>query len=771
MNVIIGIVGNPNCGKTTLFNILTGTHQKVGNWPGVTVEKKTGVFYTDQGIIDIVDLPGIYSLSASSPDEKVSQDYIFSESAHLIVNIIDASNIERNLYLTSQLLEMKVPLVIAVNMMDIAKSRKIHIDIEKLEKELGCPVIPIVGSKGEGIDELKEAIFEIAQTHALPQSEIIFSEEIENAIENITQNFEKQAKDKHPNPRWITIKLLEDEMEIPQYLDEEFKKILITEKEKVENVYEEDIDVIFADQRFGGIHQIVDECISKESSLTRTWTDKIDTVVLNRIWGIPIFLFSMYLTFMITINFGGAFIDFFDKFVGAIAVDGFRLLLNQVNTPEWLIAILADGVGGGIQTVATFIPPIGMMFLCLSVLESSGYMARAAFVIDRFMRSIGLPGKSIVPMMIGFGCNVPAIMAARTLENKRDRLLTIIMAPLMSCGARLSVYALFAAAFFPQQGQNIVFLLYFVGIVIAMLTGFLLKSTILKGDISPFILELPPYHIPSIRSTFIYTWERLRGFLLKAGKIIIFIVIILNTISNIKINGTHSENINDSILSQIGKSITPVFHPMGLRDDNWPAVVGIFTGIFAKEAVVGTLDSLYTLDTEKKENNSFNIKKQIYEALLSIPENFEGLSQMITDPFGMGLGDVSDKSKAAEEQNVSKTIFGNMANRFDGKIGAFAYLLFILLYIPCAATIATIHRETNRLWATFSVAYLSLLGWTIATLFYQTATFSRHPLSSASWIIAIISLFLIIIGILIYLGKPNKPSGLKNFLKKEAAFF
>ena len=483
---VIGVVGNPNCGKTTLFNALTGTRQRVGNWPGVTVDRKSGEYTHSGRENEVVDLPGIYSLSASSLDEEVARDYILSGEADLIVNIIDASNLERNLYLTIQLLEMQVPLVLALNMMDTAKERRIDIDIEQLSRRLGCPVLPLVASRGKGIDELRSAINRCAQEKSISELPVVYPGEIQAAVDALVPLVQDAALNKKLNPRYVAVKLLEGDEWIASFVSREALKARNDHQQKIEAKLDEEADILLADSRYGLINQLTREAVQKGNRIGKTISDKIDNVVPNRALGIPIFLLAMYLMFIVTINIGGAFIDFFDIFVGTILVDGFGELLAAVGSPEWLTTIVAGGIGGGIQTIATFIPPIGFMFLCLCFLEDSGYMARAAFVMDRFMRVIGLPGKSFVPMLVGFGCNVPAIMATRTLENQRDRTLTIMMNPFMSCGARLPVYALFAAVFFPVGGQNLVFGLYLLGIGFAVVTGLVLKSTLLKG-ISGFL--------------------------------------------------------------------------------------------------------------------------------------------------------------------------------------------------------------------------------------------------------------------------------------------
>ncbi len=742
-SITIGLSGNPNCGKTTLFNDLTGAKQKVGNWPGVTVERKVGSYSHLNKDVEVVDLPGTYSLSATSLDEQIARDYVISGKPDLIVNIVDASNIERNLYLTVQLLEMKVPVVVALNMMDIVKQRRIKIHVKQLENFLGCPVVPTVANKNKGIDQLKDAINTAAVDKKISPVAVEYPAEIEKAIANLIPLVEKDASQRSIDARWLAVKLLEgDEMAIDM-AGNMVKPFLIEANKEIKANLGDDSDIMVADSRYGFIHGIYRDAVQKKLEVGRTVSDAIDTVLLNRAVGIPFFLFAMYITFMITINIGGCFIDFFDIFFGTIFVDGFGKLLSALHFPEWLITFLASGMGGGIQTMSTFIPPIGFMFLCLSILKDSGYMARAAFVMDRFMRYIGLPGKSFVPMLVGFGCNVPAIMATRTLDNERDRTLTIMMNPFMSCGARLPVYALFAAAFFPHSGSTLVFALYLTGIALAIMTGLILKSTVLRGETSHFIMELPPYHRPTFRGVIIHTYDRLKQFMFRAGKILMPIFIILAFLNSMGTDGTFGhEDSKNSVLSAAGRSITPIFKPMGLTQENWPATVGIFTGIFAKEAVVGTLDALYNTMGEAEEGESeeenFSFWGGIGEALLSIPAAFSELGGTVTDPLGVGIDDdLSDIGAVAEDQEVSTSTFGAMIKRFDGRIGAIAYLLFVLIYYPCLAAIAAIYRETNLKWTIFIGTYLTLLAWAAATLFYQLATFGRHPGESLTWVMVI----------------------------------
>jgi ferrous iron transport protein B len=467
--------------------------------------------------------------------------------------------------------------------------------------------------------------------------------------------------------------------------------------------------------------------------------------------GIPIFLVVMYVMFVFTINIGSAFIDFFDIFAGTLLVDGLGELLSNIGVPQFLTILLADGLGGGIQTVATFIPIVAFLFLFLSVLEDSGYMARAAFVMDRFMRFVGLPGKSFVPMLVGFGCNVPAIMATRTLENRRDRLMTILMNPFMSCGARLPVYALFAAAFFPIAGQNVVFGLYLIGIAMAVFTGLVLKHTLLQGEASPFVMELPPYHVPNLKGVLLRTWDRLKAFIFRAGKVIVIMVMVLSVLNSIGTDGSLGNEESDrSVLSAVSQSVTPVLAPMGIRQENWPATVGIFTGVFAKEAVVGTLDTLYSELARDEEGvaeaERFDLWGGIGEAFASIPANLAEVPSTLLDPLGISVGDIGETATAAEEQEVALGTFGAMARRFDGRVGAFAYLLFVLLYFPCAAATGAIYRETNLGWTVFAGLWTTGLAYWLAAFFYQAATFPENPVSSLAWIAGLVVAMLVVIG-------------------------
>lgn len=785
---IVGVVGNPNCGKTTLFNALTGAKQRVGNWPGVTVERKVGRYFYEGIEFELVDLPGTYSLEVSedeiSVDEQIARDYVARREADLIINIVDASNLERNLYLTSQLLEMKVPMVVALNMMDAARQAGIAIDVPALQAALGCRVVPIVASVGEGIPELKAAVREAAEHPQVSPTVIPYAVPVEEAVTSLLPEVTPLAEANKADPRWLAIRLLEGDSLATKMAKGQIAERLGGLRRTLEKALGDDIDISLADARYSYVNGLVEGAMRRKGQVVRSVSDKIDRVVLNRMLGIPIFLLAMHLMFMFTINFGGAFIDAFDIVTGAITVDGFTELLNRIGAPEWLTVVLASGIGGGIQVVATFIPIVGFLFLFLSVLEDSGYMARAAFVMDRFLRSVGLPGKSFVPMIVGFGCTVPAVMATRTLEHERDRLVTIAMSPFMSCGARLPVYALFAAAFFATYGQYVVLLLYIIGIVAAAVTGLILKNTLLRGEVTPFVMELPPYRMPTLKSVLLRTWERTKGFVIRAGRVIVPMVMVLNVLNSVGTDGSFGNKDSDkSVLSEIGRTISPLFSPFGVTEANWPASVGLFTGVLAKEAVVGTLDSLYsalgkTAEAELKSKDNpkpmswradkteeelpappaegteeFDLMGTIGKGLATIPKNLGEAMQSWLDPMGLDIGDVSDPAAAAEAQEVSVGTYGAMAQRFDGTAGAFAYLLFVLLYMPCVAATAAVRRETTARWTVFVAAWTTGLAYVVATLYYQIATFNAHPASSAAWIAGCVALSVAVVTAMRYWGQ------------------
>lgn len=670
--ISVALIGHPNCGKTTLFNALTGKHQRIGNWPGVTVEKKHG-FYLDGALkIEVVDLPGCYSpesLEDSALDEQITHEFILSNHAKLFINVVDATELERHLHLTLQLIERGLPIIVALNRIDALQKQKKSIDLKLLEERLGCPVVAIAAIKNQGIKELKAKIKEKV---------VVPFVSVQNA-KTIINNTVEAAK-----------------------------------------------------ARFNFIQTLL---LTNHTTTHTTKTEKIDNILLHRLFGIPLFLFFMYCVFMFSIQIGGLFQGGLDIAARTFFVDMPEYLLNQLQAPDWLLGLLAFGVGQGINTTLSFVPVIGCMFLCLSFLEASGYMSRVAFVMDKVMQWVGLPGKSFVPLIVGFGCNVPGVMATRTLENNRERILTILMTPFMSCGARLAIYALFVSAFFPEGGQNIIFGLYLIGIIVALITGFILRWTLLPGKASPLIIELPPYQWPSLKSLVQTTWYRLKRFILKAGVVIVLLSMVMGTLGSM-----------NHWLMRVGQSMTPLFAPMGLKAENWPATVGLLTGVLAKEVVVGTLNTLYLqeLHWSKPTNNvthatNPNVAKPDSVSIGSLTKN--GLTNAFTSVVEkgsqLGEGFLHPLSSNVKTQFIDKSILGIMVERFGSTASAFAYLLFVLLYFPCISVVASIYRELNRFWAIFAVVWTTGVAYAVSVIFYQSTLVlkAEHRIEAIAWII------------------------------------
>lgn len=736
----VALAGNPNCGKTVLFNALTGSCQRVGNWPGVTVERKSGSLTEQNHRFEIFDLPGIYSLSVvsdeNSLDARIAYDFLQSGTVDLIVNIIDGSNLERNLYLTLQLLEMQIPMIIVVNMMDIVEKRGIELDLKTLSQGLGCKVVPMTANRGKGITELKTLMTQSIQQLSHPKLNLSLAKPITQAINDLQQ---------HVKSDWLSLRLLEGDLYARQKVTKDIIELSEKKAQYIEQQLGEEPDILIADARYEFINEVVLKVTHFRKVVESTITQTIDKVVLHRIWGIPTFLFVMYLMFVFAINIGGAFQDFFDISSTVIFVNGLTHLLMQWHWPTWLIAIIASGIGKGINTTITFIPVIAAMFLFLAFLEDCGYMARASFVMDRCMSALGLPGKSFVPMIVGFGCNVPAVMGARTLANRRDRIITIMMMPFMSCGARLAIFAVFASAFFPSGGQDIIFILYISGILVAVATGLLFRKTLLPGKPAPLVMELPPYHMPRIGSLTRHAWSRLKRFITRAGKVILPVCVLIGALNAITVHGhLNVDGSTQSLLSAVGRSVTPILKPMGVQQDNWPATVGLATGVLAKEVVVGTLNTLYgEVGHAAHKKSTFNLWHGLKLALLSVPHNLENLGAAFANPL-----------KADESPHeMSRTAYGVMYQRFSGKAGAFAYLLFVLLYFPCVSTMAVMRRELSRRWAYFSVAWNTLLAYTLSVIVYQLLTIDLHVVSSLSWLGGLMMLLVMVVWGLKYFVK------------------
>lgn len=681
------LVGFANTGKSTLFNLLSShnknaAQQKVGNFSGITVAAKKTAIQLNGVETFLSDLPGLSSLTKrgeQGQDLTISQEFIKSNDIDCLINVVDVNQISRQLYLTTQLLELGVPMIVVLNKVDRQKHELV--DVEKLSHELGCPVISLSAHDKNVLGFLEQKLL-LVQDQFTKQKQISKTHKIDESI----------------------------------------------------NLVEENSSAIQARQDY------VADVLSRSSASGNgaRFSDTLDNFVLHPLTGIPVFLGMMYLLFMFAINVGSAFIDFFDILSGAIFVDYPLHFLAPLGLPQWILTIV-EGVGSGIQTVATFIPVIACLFIGLSLLENSGYLARAAFVVDSLMQKIGLPGKAFVPLIVGFGCTVPAVMSARVLDSERERITTIMMSPFMSCGARLPVYALFAAAFFPDSGQNLVFLLYLIGIAAAIFTGFLLKKTVLSGTTSLNIMELPPYELPNIATISKRVWQRTYSFVTGAGKTIVIVVCLLNFLNSIGTDGSFgNQDSESSILSQSAQVVTPLLAPMGVKEDNWQAGVGIITGIFAKEVLVATFNSLYSPSNSLDEEVP-SLTTSWHDAVSSVKENLLGIAP--DDPLGINVGDLSDLEQVAIEQEVELSTYQVMQAAFAGQLGAFSYLLFILLYTPCVAAMGAIKNEVGTRWALFAGTWSFLFAYLMATLCFQVGNFLVAPLMASVSIVVVLLCF------------------------------
>ena len=693
------LVGFANSGKSTLFNLLSSRNknsdlQNVGNFSGITVAAKKASVQLNGVNTFLSDLPGLNSLAKrgeQGQDLTISQQFIATNDIDCLINVVDINQISRQLYLTTQLLELGLPMIVVLNKLD--RQKYSLVDIDKLSEELGCPVVAV-------------------------------SAHDKNALTLIEQ------------------KLLVAQQQITQ----QSKTSEGIKPEQNNNLQEESASAIQARQDY------VIDVLSRASATggEARFTDKLDNLVLHPITGIPVFLGMMYLLFMFAINVGSAFIDFFDILSGTLFVDYPLHFLAPLNLPQWLLTIV-EGVGSGMRTVATFIPVIACLFIGLSLLENSGYLARAAFVVDSVMQKIGLPGKAFVPLIVGFGCTVPAVMSARVLDSERERITTIMMSPFMSCGARLPVYALFAAAFFPDSGQNLVFLLYLIGIAAAIFTGFLLKKTVLSGTSSLNIMELPPYELPKIGAISKRVWQRTYGFVTGAGKTIVIVVCLLNFLNSIGTDGSFGHQDSEkSILSQSAQVVMPLLTPMGIKEENWQAGVGIITGIFAKEVLVATFNSLYS-PSNGSEGEEPSLSASWQDAIDSIKENLLGIAP--DDPLGIDVGDLSNLEQVAEDQEVELTTYQIMQSSFAGQLGAFSYLLFILLYTPCVAAMGAIKNEVGSRWAGFAAVWSFLLAYLMATLCFQIGNFFAAPFIASIYIVIVLLCF---VGVYFWLKHKGK---------------
>ena len=675
MSLNIALAGNPNCGKTTLFNEITGSKQHVGNWPGVTVEKKEGKYKKDKGMT-IVDLPGIYSLSPYSAEEIVARNYIVEEKPDVLINIIDGTNIERNMYLTLQILETGIPTVVALNMMDEVESSGTKIDIDKISKALGIKVVPIVARNGKNIDLLMNEVKKVSKEKNKELN--IYSKDVEDFLADIlSQISDNDNHSQNVNPRWRSIKLLEEDPIESEKLSSDMKNKIDPIVSKANEKLNGDAEGEIADQRYKFISNVVSKSVQKQvkkdGTRVETTSDKIDKVLTNRIIAIPAFLAIMYGLFKITFGEGPLGIGVWLQTIVGDFWDGpltetILTSLQNMGASEWALSLVGDGILAGLGGVISFLPQILVLFLLMSILEDSGYMARVAFVMDKLFRRFGLSGKSFIPLLMGFGCSVPAVMASRTLENERDRKITIAITPFMSCGAKLPIYLMFAATLFATSNQTlVVYSIYMLGLVVAVISALILSKLVFKGEASNFIMELPQYRIPTLKSVFIHAWEKVKGFAIKAGTIILGSTILIWFLSNFNLGGMCE--MEDSILATIGRSIQWIFAPLGFG--NWKASVAVVTGWIAKENIVSTFGVLY--------GASDAIAEAAMEGSAAIP----GVAAAFT------------------------------------KASAFSYMAFNLLCMPCFAAVGAIKKEMGNWKDTLkTIGFQMLVAWIVAFIVY-----------------------------------------------------
>ena len=716
MSVKIALAGNPNCGKTTLFNALTGSNQFVGNWPGVTVEKKEGKLKGHKDVV-LTDLPGIYSLSPYTLEEVVARNYILQEKPDAIINIVDGTNIERNLYLTTQILELGIPVIMAVNMMDIVEKNGDTIHIDKLKKKLGCEVVTISALKGTGITEAANKAVSIAQSHKkiTPVHEFCDkAEEIIGAVENkLTGVVPEEQK------RFFAIKLLERDDKIIEQMNTSVN--VSAEIKEMEDEFDDDTESIITNERYVYISSIIGECVTKNNKEKLTTSDKIDRIVTNRWAALPIFAVVMFIVYYVSVTTVGALLTDWtnDTLFGEWIIPGAQSFFEGIGCAEWLTGLIVDGVISGVGAVLGFVPQMLVLFIFLAFLESCGYMARVAFIMDRIFRKFGLSGKSFIPMLIGSGCGVPGIMASRTIENDRDRKMTIMTTTFVPCGAKLPIIAMIAGAFFDNSGW-VATSCYFVGIAAIICSGIILKKTkMFAGDPAPFVMELPAYHWPTVSNILRSMWERGWSFIKKAGTIILLSTIILWFLMSFGWEGGSFgmvEELNESILSKIGTAIAWIFAPLGWTKagEGWKMAVAAVTGLIAKENVVATFGMLY------------------------------------------GFAEVAEDG--AE-------IWGNLAAAMT-PIAAYGFLVFNLLCAPCFAAMGAIKREMNNTkWFLFAIGYQCGLAYLVSLCIYQIGTL----VTGGGFGIWTVVAFAIIIGFLYLLFRPYKESGSLNVKVKGMA--
>lgn len=706
-SLVVAVAGNPNCGKSTLINAIAGSRLQVGNWPGVTVEKKEALFEVEGRSIRLVDLPGCYSLSPYSQEEIITRDYLVAEKPDLIINVVDATNLERNLYLTTQLLELGIPMIMALNIYDEAEAKGYKINTQQMEETLGIRVIPTSAVKKTGLDQLLKAV---VSDNLHPPRILSYGTDIETVLSGLHDHLQRNHSgllEQYPQ-RWLLIKLLEDDGLVMKAANIPSGSLPPTLFEHLLRAHGDDIEGLLADTRYALSAGLCREVLAKPEKRNIEMTERIDRVVLNRFLGIPIFVAAMWLLFKLTFDLSSPFSDWLDAMTSGPFKRWTTAIMNGIGAPDWTVSLINDGVIAGVGSVLVFVPVIFAMMFFITFLEGSGYMARAAFVMDRAMHAIGLHGKSFIPMLLGFGCNVPGIYATRTLENQKDKILTALLIPLMSCGARLPVYVLFAAVFFPDNAGTVIWTLYILGMLLAVLMGFIFKKTLFRGEAPLFIMELPPYRMPSFTSLMLHTWEKGKHFLIKAGTYIFAVSVLVWFMLNLPWGVEHKR---DSYLGKAGAAIAPIFQPMGFG--TWEASASLITGVIAKEIVVGTMGEIYAPPAAEEETAE---KPTLGEDLKEIVVSFGGavktaISTMLYLP--------QPEEPEEELTGLREALRGQFT-----PLSSFAFMAFVLLYMPCVVVGAAMRAEFGSWkWVGVAFVYSTILAWTVSLIIYQGGRF------------------------------------------------
>ena len=722
MAIKIALAGNPNCGKTTMFNALTGANQYVGNWPGVTVEKKEGKLKGKKGKgedIIVTDLPGIYSLSPYTLEEVVSRDYVLKENPDVIIDLVDATNIERNLYLTTQLIETGVPVVIALNMADLLEKRGIKIDTKRLSMLLDCPIIETSALRGEGLDKLIDEAVKVAKSSKVDLPKEIFSKDMEAAIDEVKGVLPTSVTD--DKKRWYAVKFLENDEKVKEAmkLSASGQSLVDTKRQELEKQHDDDMESIVTDERYKFIQKIVNTTVKKAKDKL-TVSDKIDRIVTNRILGIPIFVAVMWLVYYVSVTTVGTFVTDWTNDVFVVAIqDFFTNILTSIGAGDLVMGLVVDGIIGGLGAVLGFVPQMAILFLFLSILEDCGYMVRIAFVMDRVFRHFGLSGKSFIPLLISSGCGIPGIMASKTIEQDNDRRLTIMTATFIPCGAKLPVIALMGGVIAGEtagyaESSFIAPLMYFIGIVAVLVAAIILKKTKpFSGKPAPFVMELPQYHIPQVKTVLLHVWERLKGFIIKAGTILFLACVVMWFLGGFGFtDGGFGmvEDSADSLMAAIGGVIAPLFAPLGFGE--WQPVAASISGFTAKEAIVSTMGVLANV-----------------------------------------AGDTEDAVNVA----------AGVASWFPTGIAAFSFLMFNLLDSPCLAAIATMAKEMNdRKWFWFAILFQNIFAYVVCLCFYQIGSFVTGGAFGFGTVVG----FVVLIVMLFLLFRPDPYKDQKVYSKR-----